>query len=68
MTTSDMIQLETKNPMGVRKCQLHFRDTMKVCDEQFNDEKSPYYHDRTWHKLRLQKAREEFDKCLSMCE
>ena len=68
MTTVQMIVLETKKPIEVRKCQLRFRDTMKIYDDLFNNKKSPYYHNRDWHKACLQKAREEFDDCLTMCE
>ncbi len=51
-----------------KEFQRRLREKIEIRDGLFNSPSSDHYHNTNWHNKYLQKAKTEFDNCLSLCK
>jgi hypothetical protein len=60
-------QAVTPDPACLARCERHFKEAVKVCQDLYNCQDSSRYHDDAWRQKCLDQAKMQYDSCLAYC-
>jgi hypothetical protein len=47
------------------RCEQHFKEAVRVCDDLYNSPDSDHYRDDAWRQKCLEQAKEQYESCLT---
>ena len=57
----------TADPACVARCERHFKEALRACDDLYRSPDSAHYRDDAWRQQCLDQAKMQYESCLAYC-